>query len=122
MILIILAFLANVYYSTVYLVDIPLQLTFATWCKYRWALLLKIDRRQFPVRMDKQCGSGETGFTAFFYVAGLPVRTHIDDAYRIKRRNLYLVGIASEVRKATLFAGIPSLRWQELWRTASSAD
>ena len=40
MILIILAFLANVCYSAAYLVDIPLQLTFATWRKYRWALLL----------------------------------------------------------------------------------
>jgi len=40
MILIILAFLANVCYSTAYLVDIPLQLTFARWRKYRWALLL----------------------------------------------------------------------------------
>ena len=39
-ILIILAFLANVCYSTAYLVDIPLQLTFPTWRKYRWALLL----------------------------------------------------------------------------------
>jgi hypothetical protein len=39
-ILIILAFLANVCYSAAYLVDIPLQLTFATWRKYRWALLL----------------------------------------------------------------------------------
>jgi len=117
MILIILAFLANVCYSTMYLVDIPLQLT-----RYVVQISLGLARRQFPVRMDKQCGSGETGFTASFYVAGLPVRTHIDDAYRIERRNLYLVGIASEVRKATLFAGIPSLRWQELWRTASSAD
>jgi hypothetical protein len=40
LILIILAFLANVSYTTAYLVDIPLQLTFATWRKYRWALLL----------------------------------------------------------------------------------
>ena len=40
MILIVLAFLANVCYSAAYLVDIPLQLTFATWRKYRWALLL----------------------------------------------------------------------------------
>jgi len=40
MILIILAILANVCYSAAYLVDIPLQLTFATWRKYRWALLL----------------------------------------------------------------------------------
>jgi len=39
-ILIILAFLANVCYSAAYLVDIPLQLAFATWRKYRWALLL----------------------------------------------------------------------------------
>ena len=39
-ILIILACLANVCYSAAYLVDIPLQLTFATWRKYRWALLL----------------------------------------------------------------------------------
>ena len=39
-ILIILAFLANVCYCAAYLVDIPLQLTFATWRKYRWALLL----------------------------------------------------------------------------------
>ena len=27
-------------YTAAYLVDIPLQLTFATWRKYRWALLL----------------------------------------------------------------------------------
>ena len=39
-ILIILAFLANVCYSAAYLVDIPLQLAFATWRKHRWALLL----------------------------------------------------------------------------------
>src|SRR5215510_8957245 len=39
-ILIILAFLANVCYSAAYLVDIPLQMTFATWCKYRCGLLL----------------------------------------------------------------------------------
>jgi len=39
-ILIILALLANVCYSTAYLVDVPLQLTFATWPKYRWVLLL----------------------------------------------------------------------------------
>jgi len=43
MILIILAFLANVCYSTMYLVDIPLQLTRYV-VQYRWALLLKIDR------------------------------------------------------------------------------
>ena len=40
LILVILAFLANVCYSTAYLVDIPLQLTFARWRKHRWALLL----------------------------------------------------------------------------------
>jgi len=40
LILIILAFLANVCYTAAYLVDIPLQLTFTTWRKYRWALLL----------------------------------------------------------------------------------
>jgi hypothetical protein len=40
LILIILAFLANVCYTAAYLVDVPLQLTFATWRKYRWALLL----------------------------------------------------------------------------------
>jgi|SRR5947209_946461 len=41
LILIILAFLANVCYSAAYLVDIPLQLAFAeAWRKYRWALLL----------------------------------------------------------------------------------
>ena len=40
LILIILAFLANVCYSAAYLVDIPLQLTFVAWRKYRWALLL----------------------------------------------------------------------------------
>jgi hypothetical protein len=39
-ILIVLAFLANVCYCAAYLVDIPLQLTFATWRKHRWALLL----------------------------------------------------------------------------------
>ena len=40
LILVILAFLANVCYCAAYVVDIPLQLTFATWRKYRWALLL----------------------------------------------------------------------------------
>jgi len=40
LILIILAFLANVCYCAAYIVDIPLQLTFVTWRKYRWALLL----------------------------------------------------------------------------------
>jgi len=40
LILTILAFLANVCYCAAYLVDIPLQLTFATWRKYRWVLLL----------------------------------------------------------------------------------
>lgn len=40
LILVILAFLANVCYSAAYLVDIPLQLTFASWRKHRWALLL----------------------------------------------------------------------------------
>jgi len=40
LILIILAFLANVCYTAAYLVDIPLQLTFTTWRKHRWALLL----------------------------------------------------------------------------------
>lgn len=40
LILIILAILANVCYCAAYLVDIPLQLTFAKWPKYRWALLL----------------------------------------------------------------------------------
>ncbi len=40
MILIILAFLSNVCYCAAYLVDIPLQLTFATWHKHRWGLLL----------------------------------------------------------------------------------
>jgi len=40
LILTILAFLANVCYCAAYLVDIPLQLTFATWSKYRWVLLL----------------------------------------------------------------------------------
>ena len=39
MILIILAALANVCYCAAYLVDIPLQLTFATWHKHRWGLL-----------------------------------------------------------------------------------
>jgi len=39
-ILLILAFLANVCYCAAYIVDIPLQLTFAMWRKYRWALLL----------------------------------------------------------------------------------
>ena len=39
-ILIILACLANVGYSAAYLVDIPLQLTFTTWPKNRWMLLL----------------------------------------------------------------------------------
>ena len=40
LILVILAFLANVCYCAAYLVDIPLQLTFTTWRKHRWALLL----------------------------------------------------------------------------------
>jgi hypothetical protein len=40
LILVILGCLANVCYTTAYLVDIPLQLTFATWRKYRWSLLL----------------------------------------------------------------------------------
>lgn len=40
MILIILAVLANVCYCAAYLVDIPLQLRFATWHKHRWGLLL----------------------------------------------------------------------------------
>ena len=40
LILIILAFMANVCFSAAYLVDIPLQLTFAVWRKYRWALLV----------------------------------------------------------------------------------
>lgn len=40
LILIILAVLANLCYSAAYLVDIPLQLTYSTWPKYRWALLL----------------------------------------------------------------------------------
>jgi len=40
LILVILAFLANVCYCTAYLVDIPLQLTFDAWRKYRWILLL----------------------------------------------------------------------------------
>lgn len=40
LILVVLGFLANVCYCAAYLVDIPLQLTFATWRKYRWALLL----------------------------------------------------------------------------------
>ena len=40
LILIILAVLANVCYTTAYLVDIPLLLTFATWRRYRWSLLL----------------------------------------------------------------------------------
>jgi len=40
LILVVLAFLANVCYCAAYLVDIPLQLTFVTWRKYRWALLL----------------------------------------------------------------------------------
>jgi len=39
-ILIILAFLANVCYCAAYIVDIPLQLAFVTWGKYRWVLLL----------------------------------------------------------------------------------
>ena len=39
-ILIILAVLANVCYCAAYLVDIPLQLTFVTWQKHRWGLLL----------------------------------------------------------------------------------
>src|SRR5260370_30656352 len=41
-ILIILAFLANVFYSAAYLLDIPLQLTFATWRTDRWALPLTV--------------------------------------------------------------------------------
>jgi hypothetical protein len=40
LILVVLVFLANVCYCAAYLVDVPLQLTFATWCKCRWALLL----------------------------------------------------------------------------------
>src|SRR5215471_17301422 len=40
LILMILAFLANLCYCSAYLVDIPLQLTFARWRKYRWVLLL----------------------------------------------------------------------------------
>lgn len=40
LILVILAFLANVCYCAAYFVDIPLQLTFVTWHRYRWALLL----------------------------------------------------------------------------------
>ena len=40
LILIILAFLANVCYCAAYIVDVPLQLTFVTWRKYRWVLLL----------------------------------------------------------------------------------
>jgi hypothetical protein len=40
LILTILAFLANVCYCAAYVVDIPLQLTFVTWRKYRWTLLL----------------------------------------------------------------------------------
>jgi hypothetical protein len=40
LILLVLAFLANACYCSAYLVDIPLQLTFATWRKHRWALLL----------------------------------------------------------------------------------
>jgi hypothetical protein len=39
-ILIILALLSNVCYSTAYLADISLQFTFGTWHKYRWTLLL----------------------------------------------------------------------------------
>jgi hypothetical protein len=40
LILVILAFLANVCYCAAYVVDIPLQLTFVTWRKHRWTLLL----------------------------------------------------------------------------------
>ena len=40
LILVILCFLANVCYCAAYLVDIPLQLTFAAWRNYRWMLLL----------------------------------------------------------------------------------
>lgn len=41
MILIILAFLANVCYTVAYIVDVPLQITFAaTWRRRRWILLL----------------------------------------------------------------------------------
>lgn len=40
LILVILCFLANVCYCAAYLVDIPLQLTFAAWRNYRWILLL----------------------------------------------------------------------------------
>ena len=40
LILTILAFLANVCYCAAYLVDIPLQLTLATWRKHRWVLLV----------------------------------------------------------------------------------
>ena len=40
LILTILAFLANVCYCAAYVVDIPLQLTFVKWRKYRWTLLL----------------------------------------------------------------------------------
>jgi hypothetical protein len=40
LILVVLALLANVGYCAAYLVDIPLQFTFATWRKYRWVLLL----------------------------------------------------------------------------------
>ena len=40
LILVILGFLANVCYRAAYAIDIPLQLTFATWRRYRWALLV----------------------------------------------------------------------------------
>ena len=40
LILVVLAFLANVCYCAAYLVDVPLQLTFPAWRKYRGVLLL----------------------------------------------------------------------------------
>src|SRR5215831_17215686 len=72
MILIILAILANVCYSAAYLVDIPLQLTFATWRKYRWALLL-------------------TGYSSPFWsrIIGLPmksIRSYPDSSRRTRLR------------------------------------
>ena len=40
LILVVLAFLANVCYCAAYVVDIPLQRSLGTWRKYRWTLLL----------------------------------------------------------------------------------
>jgi len=40
LLLAILVFAANVLYCAAYLVDIPLQLTYSAWRRYRWTLLL----------------------------------------------------------------------------------